>query len=91
MVVRVNRNELTSQEVLDLLDRDERVIIEVEMIGTTMEMAIRKHEDVYYCDTPVKLLTYETESAMQTCLERYRLAKSSDGEPGDDRATPSTE
>ncbi len=91
MVVRVKRKELTSTEVLELLDRDERVIIEVELLGKTMEMAIRRQQGTYYCDTPVKLMTYETDAAMQTCLERYQLAKPAESAASDDRATPNTE
>ncbi|WP_408960495.1 hypothetical protein [Natrinema sp. 74] len=43
-------------------------------------MVIRKHDETYYCDTPVKLLKYGTTEEMRSCLERYRLA-TSDREP----------
>ncbi|WP_233710675.1 hypothetical protein [Natronococcus pandeyae] len=38
-------------------------------------MALRRQEGTYYCDTPMKLLTSETDGEMRTCLERYRLAR----------------
>ncbi len=73
--IQVGRKELTSGEVLAEVEAGNRVVIEVEMMGATVRMAIRKRADVYYCDTPIKLLTYESEEELQHCLERYRLAK----------------
>ncbi len=72
--VRVSRKELSSTDVLRELDGGNRVLIEVDILGKTMRMAIRRQDDTYYCDTPVKLLTYETRAEMRACLERYRLA-----------------
>ena len=86
-VLRVSRKELTSTEVLAELKRGNRVIVEVDLLGVTMNMALRRRAGTYYCDTPVKLLTYETDEEMRTCLERYRLARSeSDDEPTGDEA-----
>ena len=82
-VLRVSRKELTSAEVIRELKRGSRVIVEVELLGVTMNMALRRREGTYYCDTPVKLLTYETDEELRTCLERYRLARSE----SDDEAT----
>ena len=86
--VTVGRKELTSTEVLRELDDGNRVIIEVDVLGKTMRMSIRRSADTYYCDTPVKLLTYDTPEEMRTCLERYRLAEpgadSTEGGPGAD-------
>lgn len=73
--LRISRKELTSVEVLDELEEGRRVVIEVEVLGRTMEMTIRRGEEEYYCDTPFKLLTYDDRSAMRTCLERYGLAR----------------
>ncbi|SNR51330.1 hypothetical protein [Halorubrum vacuolatum] len=78
-VLRVDRKELTSGEILDEVEAGKRVIIEVDMLGKTVRMAIRKREDTYYCDTPIKLLTFDTEAELQTCLERYKLAKVEEG------------
>ncbi len=74
-IVRIGRSERTSSEILSDLDAGRRVIIEVELLGRTMELSIRKRESTYYCDTPMKLMTYENREGMRTCLERYRLAK----------------
>lgn len=77
-IIRVGRKDLTSTEILDAVDVGNRVVIEIEFLGATMRMAIRKRDGTYYCDTPVKLLTYDTEAEMRTCLERYNLAKTAD-------------
>lgn len=76
--VRVGAGELTASEILDLLDAEKRVIIEVSMAGIGLDMSIRRQSGTYYCDTPMKLLTYNTDEGMRTCLERYRLAKRED-------------
>ena len=73
--IHVARADLTSTEVLRELDNGNRVVIESEFLGKTMRMAIREQSGTYYCDTPVKLLTYENREEMQNCLERYKLAR----------------
>lgn len=75
-VLRIGRKELTSTEILEALESGNRVVIEMEFLGRTVRMALREREGTYYCDTPVKLLTYGTEAEMRTCLERYNLARS---------------
>ena len=74
----VDRKDLTSQEVLDHLNDGTRVLIEVDVLGKTLRMALRRQAGTYYCDTPIKLLTYDTEAEMRNCLERYRLARAED-------------
>lgn len=71
----ISRGEATSSEILKHLDAGRRVIREGEVLGRTMEMTTRRQGGTYYCDTPVKLLAYETEEEMRACLERYRLAE----------------
>lgn len=73
--IRANRKELTSTEIVRELDRGNRVLIEVDILGKSITMVLRQRAGTYYCDTPVKLLTYERRDGMQACLERYRLAK----------------
>ncbi len=81
-ITRVSRGELRSDEVVETVEDGGRVIIEVGMLGRTLEMAVRKYDDTYYCDTPVKLLTYDDEEGLKRCLERYRLASRSKDENG---------
>ena len=76
----VTRKDLTSSEVLRELDSGNRVVIESSFLGQTMQMAIRERDGTYYCDTPVKLLTYESRDEMRTCLERYKLVRAAPSE-----------
>lgn len=87
--IRIDRKELTAEEIVRELDRGNRVIIDVEILGKSLTMALRRRAGTYYCDTPMKLLTYERRDAMRACLERYRLARAGgDGAEGsDDRET----
>lgn len=71
---------MTSAEVIDKVDAGTRIVIEMDILGQSIRMAIRKRGETYYCDTPVKLLTYRTPEEMRSCLERYKLT-SSDPEP----------
>ena len=71
----VSRKDLTSGEIIRELEAGNRVIVEVEVLGASMKMSLRRRQGTYYCDTPVKLLTYDTEAEMRRCLERYRLAR----------------
>ncbi|MXV61975.1 hypothetical protein GS429_07870 [Natronorubrum sp. JWXQ-INN-674] len=80
----VNRKDLTSREVLQELADGNRVIIEVTVLGKSLNMALRRQSGTYYCDTPMKLLTYETEEEMRRCLERYRLAEPAPAEDSAD-------
>ncbi|ELZ05352.1 hypothetical protein C482_02341 [Natrialba chahannaoensis JCM 10990] len=73
--IRVGRKDLTSTEIMRELKAGNRVIVEVDVLGVSLNMSIRLHAGTYYCDTPMKLLTYETDADMQACLERYRLAR----------------
>lgn len=81
----VNRGELTAAEILETIDAGDRIVIELDVLGKTIRMAIRKRGGTYYCDTPVKLLKYDDREAMRTCLERYRLAQ-----PDEETATEAT-
>ena len=74
-VLTIDRKELTSAEIVDAIEVGKRVIIETEVLGKTVRMTIRKREQTYYCDTPIKLLTFDTDAELQSCLERYRLAE----------------
>lgn len=74
-VVRATRRELTSTDVMDVVERGGRVLIEVSVLGKTMEVVIREQNGTYYCDTPMKLLRHETGEELRRCLEQFRLAR----------------
>lgn len=71
----ISRKELTSIEVLDILADGGRVVIELSVLGRATKVVIRQHGGTYYCDTPMKLMKYESEEELQDCLERFRLTK----------------
>lgn len=85
-VTRISRGELTASEIVRRLEDEERVIIEATVLGATMELSMRKGGETYYCDTPMRLLTFENADEMRRCLHRFRLAKSNptaDEEPSE--------
>lgn len=67
--LRVQPGELPAEELIELLDAGRRVMIEVEVVGTTREIALRRRSGVYYCDTPTTLHTHETRAGIEECLE----------------------
>lgn len=73
--VRVSRKELDSQEAVERLDRGDRVIVELEALGRTRDVVLRKSAGEYRCDTGVKLFTYEEREDMRRCIERPRLTE----------------
>ena len=72
---RISRKEATATEILDVVERGGRVIIELSMLGKTMELSIRETEGTYYCETPVKLLVHESGDELRECLERFNLVR----------------
>lgn len=67
--LRVAPGELPAEELIELLDSGRRVLIGVEIAGTTHEIALRQRDGVYYCDTPTTLHTHETKAGIRDCLE----------------------
>lgn len=87
----VRRGELTATEALEAVDSGDRIVIELGVLGKTIRMVLRKGGGQYYCDTPIKLLTYEDRADMRSCLERYKLVQSDEEtgpNPSDPRADP---
>ena len=85
-IKRASCEELTATEILDVLEDGGRVIIGVSILGRTTNVVIRKHEDTYYCDTPMKLLTHDSSEELRDCLEQFRLAKR-ESDVGPERAS----
>ena len=74
-IVTVQQGELTAAEILSIVDDGGRVNIETSVVGTTMDVMIRKQNGLYYCDTPTKLLTHESKTDAATCLIENNLAR----------------
>ena len=74
-VTQVSRKELTAGQVTDILETGGRVVIELSVLGKSTKVVIRRHSGTYYCDTPMKLMRYDTSEELQNCLERFQLVK----------------
>lgn len=73
--VRAGRKELRTSEVIRELENGNRILIESELLGKRLRLAIREEQGTYYCDTPVKLFTFDTQDDLGECLEKYRLTR----------------
>lgn len=81
-VLRVDAGELTADEIVDALASGSRVLVAVELFGSTTDIALRYDGEVYYCDTPTRLHRHRTEAEMRTCIERMGYGRdASDAEP----------
>lgn len=80
-LLRVEAGELTADEIIDALDSGSRVIITVELFGSTTDIALRHDGGVYYCDTPTRLHKHGSEAEMRSCIERMGYGRTeNDGE-----------
>lgn len=68
--VEFSAEETTAAEIIERLDDGERITLEIEKLGITTDVTLRKQSDTYYCDTPIKLLTYDDREGLETCLQR---------------------
>ena len=82
-ITHISRNELTADEVIEIIDTGGRVIIEASVLGKSTRLVIRRHDGIYYCDTPMKLMKHETPAELRKCLERFRLTRSLPAEAGE--------
>lgn len=73
-VLEVSAADTTAPELIDRLDEGDRVVLEISKLGIKTDVTLRKREGTYYCDTPIKLLTYDSREGMQTCLERLGVS-----------------
>lgn len=73
--LRAKRKELTTSEVLREVESGNRVLIESDLLGEHLRLAIREDNGTYYCDTPVKLFTFDSVDELGRCLEQYRLTR----------------
>ncbi|AUX09458.1 hypothetical protein AArcSl_1832 [Halalkaliarchaeum desulfuricum] len=77
-IVRVNAGELTADEIIDALESGSRVIITVDLFGSTTDIALRHDGEIYYCDTPTRLHKHRQESEMRACIERMGYGRTED-------------
>jgi len=71
--IHIDRKEHSSAEILEYLDAGNRVIVTVSALGIEGEVALRKNDGEYVCDTGFKLMSYDDRGEMKRCIERLRL------------------
>lgn len=70
----IEAGEVEIEELLDTLERGQRVVVKTEFLGSSHEVTLR-YDDVWYCDTPTRLHKHESRDEMRTCLERQGYAR----------------
>jgi len=65
----VAAGELGVDELLALVESEERVVVRTAFLGSDHEVTLRWDGETYYCDTPTRLHRHDDESEMRTCLE----------------------
>jgi len=71
----VRVDETTSEELLALLDRQEEISLVSGQPDAGLPVQLRKRGGVYYCDTSVKLYSFEERDAFLDCLERIGIPR----------------
>lgn len=75
-LVRVRAGELTADEIIAALVSGTRVIVTVDLFGSTTDIALRHDGEIYYCDTPTRLHKHQSEAEMRNCIERMGYSRS---------------
>jgi len=75
-VNRVSAGETTREELLRRLDQHQEVSFDVAPGEQTRLISLRKRGGTYYCDTSVKLYSFDRREEFVGCLEEL-------GVPGD--------
>jgi hemin uptake protein HemP len=65
----VDAGELDTDELMETLEREQRVVVRTQFLGSEHEVTLRWDGDTYYCDTPTRLHKHDDEAEMRTCLE----------------------
>jgi len=72
--VRIEPGERSADEILASLSEGRRVLITVEVAGSSQEVVLRYDGETYHCDTPTNLHRHSDEAAMRGCLDRMGYA-----------------
>ncbi|PSP31860.1 hypothetical protein BRC64_08655 [Halobacteriales archaeon QH_10_67_22] len=65
----VTAGEMDTDELLETLKSEQRVVVRTEFLGSEHEVTLRWDGDTFYCDTPTRLHKHDDESEMRACLE----------------------
>jgi hypothetical protein len=67
--LRATAGELTTSELMTLIEDGTSVIMQAEVMGRTHTVTLRASDGTYYCDTPTKLHRHTDPAEMITCIE----------------------
>lgn len=65
----VEAGAMDTDELLETIKREERVIVRTEFVGSEHEVTLRWDGETFYCDTPTRLHKHDDENEMRTCIE----------------------
>lgn len=68
-------SETTGDQLLDSLEQG-RVIVTFGQQETTRALELRRNGETYYCDTSIKLHTYQNEEELLSYLEKLGIPAS---------------
>lgn len=71
----VAAGDMDTDELLETIKQEERVLLETEFLGADHEVTLRWDGDTFYCDTPTRLHRHEDEGEMRSCLEKQGYAE----------------
>ena len=81
--LQLEAGELPADEILKELTGGRRILVSVDLLGTTKEVSLRYDGETYYCDTPTQLHKHSDEAEMRACIEEMGYA--ADGSTIDER------
>jgi len=61
--------ELTTSELMAIIESGTSVIMQAEVMGRTHTVTLRLSDGTYYCDTPTNLHRHTDPAEMITCIE----------------------
>ena len=67
----VEAGEYDSEELLDRLREEERLVVRTEVLGAAEELTLRFDGETYYCDTPTTLHKHDTPEGMMECMRHH--------------------
>lgn len=74
--VKISRKEFSSAEVIEWVEEGQRVVVTIDVLGVERDVTLRKTDDEYVCDTGLKLMNYDDQAGLKTCIERLQLTDS---------------
>ncbi|TQQ81037.1 hypothetical protein EGH24_07765 [Halonotius terrestris] len=75
--LQLDSGELTADEILAELRDGRRILVSVELLGSSKEISLRYDGETYYCDTPTQLHKHSDEEGMRDCITEMGYASQS--------------